>query len=66
MALRLGVPLRWPGPVNSTRMNLVITLIFAALLLVPWAVAQEGDAQPDTESARIDRILGQMGNFPFI
>ena len=51
---------------SSSRQILRSTLVLAALLLVPWAVAQEGDAQADTESARIDRILGQMGNFPFI
>ncbi len=49
---------------NSVRMILVPTVIFAALLLLaPWAVAQEGEPQPDTESARIDRILRQMSDF---
>ncbi len=45
-------------------MILVPTVIFATLLLLaPWAVAQEGEPQPDTESARIDRILRQMSDF---
>ena len=38
--------------------------MFAALLfLAPWAMAQEGDAQPDSESNRIDQILRQMSDF---
>ena len=49
---------------NSIRMNLAPTLSFAVLLLLaPWAVAQEGEPQPDSESARIDGILRQMSDF---
>ena len=49
---------------NSIRMHCAPTLMFAALLfLAPWAVAQEGDAQPDSESNRIDQILRQMSDF---
>ena len=49
---------------NSIRMNLVPTLIFIALLvLTPWASAQDGDDQPESEWARIDRILRQMSDF---
>jgi hypothetical protein len=49
---------------NSSRQNLRSTLVMAALLLLaPWVVAQEGEPQPDTESARIDSILRQMSDF---
>ncbi len=49
---------------NSIRMTLVPTLMFAVLLLLaPWAMAQEAEPQPDSESARIDGILRQMSDF---
>ncbi len=49
---------------NSIRMHRAPTLMFAALLcLAPWTVAQEGDAQPDSESTKIDQILRQMSDF---
>ena len=49
---------------NSIRMTLVPTLMFAVLLLLaPWTLAQEGEPQLDRESARIDGILRQMGDF---
>ena len=40
------------------------TLVFVALLLLaPRVSAQDGDAQPKSESARIDQILRQMSDF---
>ena len=40
------------------------TLVFLILfVLASRASAQEGDAQPDSESTRIDRILRQMSDF---
>ncbi len=49
---------------SSSRQNLRSTLVLAVLLLlVPWAVAQEGGPQPDSESAKIDGILRQMSDF---
>ena len=49
---------------NSIRMTLVPTLIFAVFLVIsPWTLAQEGEPQPDSESARIDSILRQMSDF---
>lgn len=49
---------------NSSGQHLLSTLMLAViLLLAPWAVAQEGEPQPGSESARIDRILRQMSDF---
>ena len=49
---------------NSSGQHLLSTLMLAViLLLAPSALAQEGEPQPDTESARIDRILRQMSDF---
>ncbi len=49
---------------RSPRRRLLPTLVFVTLLVfAPWAWAQESDAQPDSESTRIDRILRQMSDF---
>ncbi len=49
---------------NLPRKKPLLTLVFVTLLvLAPWAVAQNGDAQPESEWARIDRILLQMSDF---
>jgi hypothetical protein len=49
---------------KSSGQHFLSTLMFAVLLfLAPRALAQEGEPQPDTESARIDSILKQMSDF---
>ena len=49
---------------KSSRQNPGSTLVLVALLLLaPRAVAQEGEPQPGSESARIDSILKQMSDF---
>jgi len=49
---------------KSSGQHLLSTLMFAVLLfLAPRALAQEGEPQPDSESARIDSILKQMSDF---
>ena len=48
---------------SPQRRSLPTVVVVALLVFAPWASAQEGDAQADTESARIDRILRQMSDF---
>ena len=48
---------------SPQRRSLPTVVVVSLLVFAPWASAQEGDAQADTESARIDRILRQMSDF---
>ncbi|MCZ6767730.1 MAG: DUF2092 domain-containing protein [Acidobacteria bacterium] len=49
---------------NLSRKKPLLSFVFVILLvLAPMASAQEGNDQPESEWARIDRILRQMSDF---